>query len=262
MVMTMSVSWVPNVLQHEHALTVSGVMLVVTLCWAYLLGGAGTLQEMDGMLMPMSGGPWTLDHAALMFVMWAVMMGAMMLPSATPMILLYATLARARRAKEERVANTSIFAAGYLAVWSLFSVVAASLQYMLEQLALLSPMLEASSIALAGTILIAAGIYQWTPFKQACLRHCRSPLEFMLMYWRAGTLGTFLMGVRHGAYCVGCCWMLMLLLFVGGIMNLAWIAGLALYVMVEKLVPAGGWIGRATGVLLIGWGIATVSVVV
>ena len=113
------------------------------------------------------------------------------------------------------------------------------------------------SIALAGTVLIVAGLYQWTPLKQACLRHCRSPLEFITAYWRPGARGAFAMGLRHGAYCLGCCWMLMLLLFVGGVMNFAWIAGLALFVLVEKLVPAGHWIGRGAGVLLVAWGAVT-----
>ena len=122
---------------------------------------------------------------------------------------------------------------------------------------MLSPMMEATSITLAGGLLIAAGIYQWTPLKQACLLRCRSPLDFVLTHWRNGARGAFVMGVWHGTYCVGCCWMLMLLLFVGGVMNLGWIAGIAIFVLVEKLVPAGHWIGRGAGVLLIGWGAAT-----
>ena len=118
-------------------------------------------------------------------------------------------------------------------------------------------MMETTSIVLAAALLIAAGVYQWTRLKQACLTRCRSPLEFVLTQWREGSRGAFTMGLRHGGYCVGCCWVLMLLLFVGGVMNLVWIAGLAAYVLVEKLAPAGHWIGRATGLLLIGWGIAT-----
>lgn len=213
---------------------------------------------MDGMLMPMRAGPWTPGYAGLVLVMWAVMMGAMMLPSAAPMILLHGVVAR-RRSGDGRTLLSAYFILGYVAVWGGYSVAATALQYALEQAALLSPMMESTSIAFAGTVLITAGVYQWTPLKQACLRRCRSPLEFLAVEWREGRRGAFVMGVRHGAFCVGCCWLLMLLLFVGGVMNLAWIAGLALFVLIEKLVPAGHWIGRAAGLALIAWGAATLA---
>lgn len=244
-------------LRHDRLLVIGGLLAVIILSWAYLLAGAGTMQDMDGMLMPMSGGPWTPGHALVMLAMWAVMMAAMMLPSAAPMILLYATIARGRHTRGERTGNAGVFAAGYVTVWLGFSVAAVTLQFVLEQAMLLSPMMETTSTALAGTVLIAAGVYQWLPLKQACLRRCRSPLDFMLTRWREGVRGAFVMGATHGVYCVGCCWMLMLLLFVGGIMNLAWIAALALFVLVEKLVPAGHWIGRIAGLALIAWGAAT-----
>jgi predicted metal-binding membrane protein len=147
---------------------------------------------------------------------------------------------------------------GYLAVWSLFSVGAVVLQFLLERAALLSPMMESTSIVLAGAILIMAGLYQWTPLKSSCLTQCQSPLDFVMANWRSGRAGAFQMGFRHGIYCVGCCWVLMLLLFVGGVMNLAWIAGLAVYVLVEKVLP-GHWISRATGVVFIVWGLATLT---
>jgi predicted metal-binding membrane protein len=190
----------------------------------------------------------------LMLLMWAVMMAAMMLPSAAPMILLFGSIARSRHARGEQASAAGIFGLGYVAVWSVFSVGAVALQFALESAALLSPMMETTSIALAGAVLIAAGVYQWTPLKQACLRRCRSPLEFVLTHWREGRRGAFVMGAEHGVYCVGCCWVLMLLLFVGGIMNLTWIAGLAIFVLVEKLAPAGHWIGRCAGVALAAWG--------
>jgi predicted metal-binding membrane protein len=147
---------------------------------------------------------------------------------------------------------------GYLAVWSLFSVGAVVLQFLLERAALLSPMMESTSILLAGAILIMAGLYQWTPLKSSCLTQCQSPLDFVMANWRSGRAGAFQMGFRHGIYCVGCCWVLMLLLFVGGVMNLAWIAGLAVYVLVEKIFT-GHWISRATGVAFIVWGLATLA---
>lgn len=249
-------SIVKRALRHDRMLVIAGLLVVVVLSWTYLLAGAGTMQEMDGMLMSMSPGPWTPDYALLMLLMWVVMMAAMMLPSAAPMILLYATIARGRDARGMPATASGIFAVGYVAIWTAFSLGAVALQYGLERLALLSPMMETTSMALAGGILITAGIYQWSPLKKACLQGCRSPLEFVLTHWRAGARGAFVMGVQHGMYCVGCCWMLMLLLFVGGVMNLGWIAGLAILVLVEKLAPAGYWIGRGVGILLAGWGIA------
>lgn len=253
----MAGSAVERILRNDRILVISGLLVVIVLSWVYLFAGAGTMQEMGDMLMPMSSGPWTVNHAMVMLVMWAVMMAAMMLPSATPMILLYATIARNRHAKGQPAVESGIFMLGYGAIWIAFSLGAVALQFALERAAMLSPMMEATSITLAGGLLIAAGIYQWTPLKQACLLRCRSPLDFVLTHWRNGARGAFVMGVWHGTYCVGCCWMLMLLLFVGGVMNLGWIAGIAIFVLVEKLVPAGHWIGRGAGVLLIGWGAAT-----
>ncbi|HTD03837.1 DUF2182 domain-containing protein [Undibacterium sp.] len=215
------------------------------------------MQQMGDMLMPMSTGPWTLGHAALMFAMWVVMMAAMMLPSAAPMILLYDTVARRNAARGGSIAASGSFAFAYVVVWTAFSLAAVALQFGLEQAALVSPMMATTSTALAGAILIGAGLYQWTPLKQVCLRHCRSPLEFITAHWRAGARGAFAMGFRHGAYCVGCCWLLMLLLFVGGVMNFAWISGLTLFILIEKLAPAGHWIGRGAGALLVAWGGAT-----
>jgi predicted metal-binding membrane protein len=206
----------------------------------------------------MSTGPWTLGYAMLVLVMWAVMMAAMMLPSAAPMILLHATMAR-RRSERGQTANasSSAFAFGYLAIWAAFSLAATALQFALEKAALMSSTMQTTSIALAGAVLIAAGLYQWTPLKQACLRYCSSPLAFIMAHWRPGTAGAFSMGLRHGTYCLGCCWLIMLLLFVGGIMNFAWIAGIALFVLVEKVAPAGRRIGQGAGVLLVVWGVVT-----
>lgn len=243
-----------STLRRERLLVICALLAVILASWIYLLTGAGTMQEMGGMLMPMSAAQWTPGHALLMLVMWIVMMAAMMLPSAAPMILLYATIARKRRAGGATIAAPGVFALGYIAVWSLFSVLAVALQFGLEKASLLSPMMETTSTVLAGAVLIAAGVYQWLPLKQACLRHCRSPFDFVLRRWRESTSGAFMMGMEHGVYCVGCCWALMLLLFVGGIMNLAWISGLALFVLLEKLTPAGRWLARIAGVLLIVWG--------
>lgn len=243
--------------RREQVPVLAALLLVVAASWAYLWSGAGTMQQMGDMLMPMSSGPWTAAHAAVMLAMWVVMMLAMMLPSATPMILLYATLARQWRERGQPVGSVAVFVSAYGLVWAVFSVVATALQFALERIAVLSPMMELSSTALAGALLIAAGIYQWTPLKQACLRNCRSPFDFFLTQWRTGRWGAFAMGLRHGAYCLGCCGMLMLLLFVGGVMSLVWMAGLALLVLVEKLAPLGHWSSRGVGLVLVAWGLAT-----
>ncbi len=252
-------SIIENALRRDRLLVVSGLLAVTAVSWAYLFAGAGmSMHEMDGMLMPMRAEPWSLGYAALVLLMWAVMMAAMMLPSAAPMILLFGTIAR-RRARGDPAVASGGFGAGYLVIWVAFSIGAVVLQFGLEQAALLSPMMETTSIALAGAVLIAAGLYQWTPLKQACLQRCRSPLEFIMTQWREGTRGAFVMGLRHGGYCLGCCWLLMLLLFIGGVMNIAWISGLALYILVEKVVPAGYWVSRAAGAGLIAWGGAVLA---
>jgi predicted metal-binding membrane protein len=169
------------------------------------------------------------------------------------------TIARRRQTTVDSRADAGVFGVGYVVVWAAFSLVAVALQFGLEQAALLSPMMSTTSRALAGAVLIGAGVYQWTPLKQDCLRRCRSPLDFLMTEWREGRRGAFVMGLRHGGYCLGCCWVLMLLLFVGCIMNIAWVAGIAVFVLVEKLAPAGHWIGRGAGVALILWGVATLS---
>ncbi len=253
----MNTTSLESVLRRDRLVVIAGLGVVIALAWGYLVVEAASMERMGAMLRPMSQTSWTLAEAGLMFVMWVVMMAAMMLPSAAPMILLHTTMSRRRRERGRGAADSSIFALGYLVVWSLFSVLAVILQYALERSALLSPMLTMTSLVAAGVVLIAAGVYQWTPLKNACLKHCRSPLDFMLTHWREGAMGVFTMGLRHGIYCVGCCWMLMLLLFVGGVMNLAWIAGLALWVLIEKLAPAGQWLSRGLGVVLMGWGSAT-----
>ena len=240
-------------LRRDRVIVVAALAALLAAAWLYLLAGAGMPSDhMEGMAMARMRAQWSPGYFALMAAMWAVMMAAMMLPSATPMILVHASIYR-RRAGAALQA-TLLFALGYLAVWFAFSLAATAAQWALAEAALLSPALATSSKALAGALLIAAGVYQWTPLKETCLRRCRSPLDFVMFYWREGALGSFLMGLRHGAFCVGCCWLVMALLFVGGLMNLLWVAGIAAFVLVEKLAPAGHWIGRAAGLLLIAWG--------
>jgi predicted metal-binding membrane protein len=224
---------------------------------AAMSGGQMSGAMCDAMSAMATPARWNLEYAGIMVSMWWVMMIAMMLPSAAPMILLYAAIARRQREKgSDALLATGIFAWGYVAVWGSFSVIAAALQWGFEAAGILSPMMMSStSLLFAAAILVAAGLYQLTPAKQACLRHCRGPIQFLMGHWRPGRWGAFGMGVEHGAYCLGCCWALMALLFFGGVMNLYWIAGLAVIVLLEKTVPAGDKLGKVTGGLLMLWGV-------
>jgi predicted metal-binding membrane protein len=195
--------------------------------------------------------PWTAADAALNFAMWAVMMVGMMVPSAVPVSLLFASVARKAAAQGAAVASTFVFVAGYVATWTLFSAGATALQWRLEQTALLSPMLASATPVFAGAVLLLAGLYQLSPWKDACLDRCRAPARFLADHWRAGAVGAFRLGLRYGVYCLGCCGILMALLFVGGVMNLLWVGALTLFVLVEKLAPRGPWIARAAGVAML-----------
>jgi predicted metal-binding membrane protein len=178
----------------------------------------------------------------------------MMLPSAAPTLLLFARVNRKDKEAGAPMTPTVLFAAGYLLVWGGFCAISTALQWTLESARFLSPMLATTNKWLGAGILIAAGLSQFTPLKAVCLRHCRSPLSFLLGSWRPGPLGALHMGIEHGAFCLGCCWFLMGLLFFGGVMNLYWIVGLTAFVFLEKTVPLGHWLGRATGIVLIAWG--------
>lgn len=197
---------------------------------------------------------WGGIDLLLLFVMWTIMMVAMMLPSATPMILLFEHVAEQRRSRGRPHASTAVFLLGYLLVWTAFSAVATLGQWALHRSALLSPMMVSTSTALGGGLLIMAGVYQWTPLKRACLKSCRSPLGWLTTQWREGPTGALLMGLRHGGFCVACCWALMALLFVVGVMNLLWVAALAALVLLEKTLPRGIHAARVLGALLAVWG--------
>ncbi len=262
-------------LRRERLITLGALALVVIASWIWILSGAGmgmsaiemssarmalgleASARMSGMEMSMATpADWNAGYAVLMFAMWWVMMLAMMLPSAAPTILLFAAIKRRGETTEFSALSAIVsFTAGYGAVWAAFSALAVILQWMLEDAGLLAPMMmSASSMTLAGVVLVAAGLYQLTPLKQACLRHCRSPAHFISQHWRKTAGGAFSMGARHGVYCLGCCWALMALLFFGGVMNLWWIAGLAAIVAVEKLTPRGVWFGYVLGTGLAFWG--------
>ncbi len=278
-----------RLLKRDRAITVAGLVVLCALAWLYIVTGAGLgmsawrmttlslfphqaaavtpdIYAMSGMDMGAAAAPrpWGPGVWALTIAMWWAMMIAMMAPSAAPAILLYARVHRHALAQgqvQDRIAPTGAFAAAYLLVWLGFSVAATGLHWALERAGLVSAMMMGSqSRWLSAAVLIAAGAYQLSPLKRMCLSHCRAPASFLARHWRPHASGALRIGALHGAYCVGCCWMLMALLFVGGVMNLIWIAALTLLVLAEKLFPAGQWIGRASGAMLIAWGVATLLV--
>ncbi|TIN28854.1 MAG: DUF2182 domain-containing protein [Mesorhizobium sp.] len=264
------------VLRRDRAVVTAALVVIAVLAWAYVLwlatdmvtpgspapGSAGG--DMAGMDMSTTGGmdmgatvapgfrAGASTDFAFIFTMWAVMMVGMMTPSVAPMLLLYAGVGRKARADGRPIASTGWFFAGYLAVWVVFSVLATGAQWLLARLALLDPSMATDSAILGGLVLIAAGLYQWTPMKGVCLRQCQAPIAFLASHggFRSAPLGALRLGIDHGAYCLGCCWALMALLFVGGVMNVLWIAGIAILVLLEKTVPTGQLIPRVSGALM------------
>jgi predicted metal-binding membrane protein len=260
-----------RLISRDRLLVGAGLVAMVSLAWIYLLRTSRSMgtMPMAGMSMPMdmrqmagmemSGAmlqmrTWNSTDFLMLFVMWAVMMVAMMLPSAAPVILLVLASYRRRASDRARAAAIS-FVGGYLIAWTGFSAVAAAMQLGLHRAALLSSEMAMASTLGGGVLLIVAGAYQWSPLKTVCLSHCRSPLGFLTRYWREGPRGGFALGLRHGVFCVGCCWALMALLFVAGVMNLLWVAAIATLVLLEKLVPAGARLGRVAGSLLVAAGL-------
>jgi predicted metal-binding membrane protein len=247
-------------LKRDRLIVLTGLVALVAVAWLYLVHLAGDMAEMErhaamGMVMPRMQ-PWSGAELRLLFAMWSVMMVAMMTPSATPMIFMFSAMNRRRAEHQGPVVRTGLFVLGYLTVWVAYSAVAALAQWVLHGLAVLSPAMVSTSPYLGGGLLVAAGIFQWTPLKRACLAACRSPLGFLMTEWREGRAGALIMGVRHGTYCVGCCWVLMALLFVAGVMNLLWVAAIATFVLVEKVVPARARVGQVAGAVLALAGVA------
>lgn len=246
-------------LRRDRWLTLAGLVVITLLSWAYLLSGAGMgMSAWDMTRMPgdmeMVPVQWTPGYVLLMFCMWWIMMIAMMLPSAAPVILLAAALNRRCDPELAPYGNSGIFTLGYLLAWAGFSLFAVTGQWLLQINDVLSGMLVINHSMIAGILLLAAAVWQFTPLKQICLQHCRTPVKFLTERRRPGNLGALLMGIEHGLYCVGCCWFLMLLLFVGGVMNLYWIASLAIFVLIEKMLPAGRHVGYLVAWVLAIWG--------
>ena len=256
---------VAAVVGRDRAIVWAGVLGLAALAWGYLIhlhrgmgaapgGGMGTMSGMGPVLAP-----WTGTDALVTLAMWVVMMVAMMLPSAAPVILLFATVNR-RRCEQGGVAvPTAVFVLAYLLMWGAFSVAATGAQWGLQTVALLSPAMATTSPVLGGVLLIAAGVYQLTPLKAVCLARCRSPLGFLMTEWREGVKGALRMGVRHGTYCLGCCWVLMTLLFAAGVMNLLWVAAITAFVLLEKVAPGGVWIGRVASAAMILGGLTVLA---
>lgn len=253
-----------RLLRRDKALVAASLALLFALSGLYTVFGVGMdmsaleMTAMRGMRdMPGSGTPgqWSAGHWPLMFLMWWLMMVAMMLPSASPTVLLYTALLRQSSRAQSAPVVSAAFLVGYLTAWAAFAAFATSLQWSLEAAGLVSATMMTLTGSIPGAlVLIAAGIYQFTPLKAACLRHCRSPADFITRRKRTGLAGALAMGVEHGAYCLGCCWFLMALLFVGGIMNLYWIVGLTAFVAIEKLAPVGRIASIVGGAALILWG--------
>ena len=260
-----------RVLKRDRALVAAALAAVGLLAWGYIVYLAGSMGAMDGggmATMAAMAGPrwaaWGVADFALMFLMWAVMMAAMMLPSAAPMLLTFAAVNRRRQESSSPFVPTGVFLGGYLLVWGGFSLAATGAQWGLNAAALLSPSMALAGFSplLGGGLLLAAGIFQWTPLKQACLRQCRTPLGFLTADWREGRRGALAMGLHHGGYCLGCCWALMGLLFVLGVMNLLWIIALSALVLAEKALPGGLWVGCLAGIGLAVWGLGLMAAAV
>lgn len=256
------------VLRRERAVVIAALAILTALAWMDLawladdmamggmdMSGFRMIPAGQGLMMP-AGAPWQPIEFAYVFAMWTVMMIGMMTPSVAPMILIYARVGRQADMSGQPFAASAWFAAGYLVAWTAFSLSATFAQWALQRAALLTPMMESASNVLGGVVLIAAGVYQWTPLKEVCLSYCQAPLTFIMRHggFRREASGALALGFRHGLYCIGCCWALMLLLFVGGIMNLLWIAALAMLVLFEKTVPFGKSVSRVVGVAFIAMG--------
>ncbi len=264
-------------LRRDRVVVVVALLFTAALAWAYVLYlaaqmGAATdvgpnmaddMSGMDMSAMDMSGMDmsaavvpefrlWAAPDFAFIFVMWTVMMVAMMTPSVAPMVLLYAVVGRKARTDGKPFAPSGWFFAGYLIVWVGFSVLATGAQWLLSSGSLLTPMMATTSSIIGGLVLIVTGIYQWTPLKDVCLRQCQSPIAFLSSHggFRPDPAGALSLGIKHGTYCLGCCWALMALLFVGGVMNIAWIGGIAILILLEKTLPHRRWVSRISGVVI------------
>ena len=252
-------------LRRDRLIIGVGLLGIALLAWAYLIYEAhrmsltGVCECMRMKMAGPDGAAWPAGTLVPLFFMWCVMMIAMMLPSAMPMVLTFAGVTRNRQRLGRAFVPTTVFVSGYVAIWCAFSAIAAVSQWVLHRQALLSESMATTNAILGGVLLIGAGIFQFTPLKRSCLTRCRGPLEFILTRWREGRGGAFRMGLEHGTFCAGCCWALMALLFVAGVMNILWVATLTLLVCLEKILPSRARVSFATGIVLASWGVFILS---
>ena len=247
----------PPLSHKDKSVVYIGMVAVILVSWLYLLNMVGQHSRMDMTMMGMpqiAADSRTLYHFLTLFLMWSVMMTAMMLPSILPATMVFTAFNRRKKAQAQPYIGTYIFAIGYLLAWSACSLLFALAQSGLSAAGMLGHAMKTNSLLLSGSILLLAGIYQWTPLKEVCLKHCRSPLGFFIERWREGHWGAVSMGWRYGLFCVGCCWALMAIMFAVGTMNILWMAVLAIFVLCEKIFPAGVLVRNVAGILLTGWG--------
>jgi predicted metal-binding membrane protein len=243
-------------LRWDRVIVGSGLAGITIFSWVYLISITREMHWVDlgrHVLMPHPQHRGSHD-LAMLCAMWSIMMVAMMVPAVTPTVLMFTRLNRSRHHEHTPYGETGGFLGGYLILWTVYSLLAGLAQWALHSTGLISDVMVSTSKVLGGLLLVGAGVYQWTPLKNACLRHCRSPLSFLMTRWKNGAAGALWMGLEHGSYCVACCWLLMLLLFVTGVMNLLWMGAITALVLIEKISPAGPWVTRMSGALLAGWG--------
>ena len=245
--------------KQQNIILALGIIIIASLGWLYVfhvtsISSNGVQDNLMNVMSPEKQ-LWNFRDGMSAFIMWSVMMAAMMLPSAMPMILVFATVNRRRHSLVKEVVPTWMFVSGYILMWIFFSLIVALIQLTLHNFSLISVDMSIINPFLGGIILVFAGIYQFTPVKEVCLKNCQSPLGFIMENWRDGKFGAFIMGLHHGLYCIGCCWILMILLFVAGVMNLSWVAIIALFIFLEKVLITKRWLSKIAGVLLVIWGI-------
>lgn len=244
----------------ERPVVIGWVSALVALCWAYLLFRASRMSGAD--IAPVAGlgmeppppAPYRPSELLVLYGVWVATLSALMLPATTPAVVLFARVSRLYHAVRRPYLATALFVLGYLSIWALFGGAATLVQWALHDMGALDRSMAVTNTTVAGLALVAAGVYQWTPAKHASLQHCRTPLAFILTNWRRGPRGALRMGVAHAGYCVGCCWLLMALLFAAGVMNVAAVAALAILVLAEKLLHGGAWIATLAGLALVAWG--------
>lgn len=250
-------------LRNDRAIVLGGLIGGSLLAWGYTVKLARDLPHLPAAhIGAVRTLPWDPSDLGLLFLMWTVMMTAMMVPTAAPMVLAFAKIKRQQDPALGLLSPVGAFVLGYVAVWTLFSALATILEWQLHVAALVTADGAAANPFFGGLLLLAAGLFQWTPLKQACLAHCRSPLAFFMGNWRDGWRGALAMGLEHGTFCVGCCWALMALMFFAGVMNLLWLAALAAFVLLEKITRWPRLVGNAAGFVLTVWGLYLISLAV